>query len=326
MRRVLPTVAFTLTIFWCGIATAQTATVAKNVNLRADPSTNNPPIRLLAAGERVTLMAPTPTDGFYHVRSSDGTEGWTWSKNVRVTATPSAAAGAPAGHPVFTTLEACPPQGTEPADSPHGLFNEAKRHTPTGTTPAVLTFDDFRALEQQAESRVASGKGSNLSAADRAKIQHLTIHGQQVGEGDLVAVVGFVIGSPHANTGESVNCGLKNSANNDFHIPFGRAAHQSPYEGLVVEMIPQHRPTAWTLAKLKALSTSGQEVMAVGQLFFDNEHEVNATPPPAGQTDKTGNPPRFALWEVHPITAFMICQRSDNACDPNQPSQWKPLQ
>ena len=46
------------------------------VFLRADPSTANPPISTLRKGARVTLLEVSPTDGFYHVKTLRGKEGW----------------------------------------------------------------------------------------------------------------------------------------------------------------------------------------------------------------------------------------------------------
>jgi uncharacterized protein YraI len=61
---------------------AQEATVARDVNLRSDPSTTNSRIELLKPGSTVTLLDSTPQSGFYHVKAADGKEGWVWSKNI----------------------------------------------------------------------------------------------------------------------------------------------------------------------------------------------------------------------------------------------------
>ena len=65
---------------------AQQAEVTRNVNLRADPSADNPPIRLLMPPEQVQLLEPGKTSGYYHVRTGQAEEGWIWAKNVHVTA------------------------------------------------------------------------------------------------------------------------------------------------------------------------------------------------------------------------------------------------
>src|SRR5664280_3594064 len=65
---------------------AQQVEVTRNVNLRADPSADHPPIRLLTPPERVQLLEPSKPSDYYHVRTSQAEEGWIWAKNVQVTA------------------------------------------------------------------------------------------------------------------------------------------------------------------------------------------------------------------------------------------------
>jgi uncharacterized protein YraI len=66
------------------LSSAQEATANHGVNLRSDPSTKNPPIGHLNAGETVTLLSETPKASFYHVKTSDGTEGWVGKKYLTV--------------------------------------------------------------------------------------------------------------------------------------------------------------------------------------------------------------------------------------------------
>jgi uncharacterized protein YgiM (DUF1202 family) len=62
------------------LSSAQEATANRGVNLRSDPSTKHPPIGHLNAGETVTLLSETPNASFYHVKTSDGTEGLGWEE------------------------------------------------------------------------------------------------------------------------------------------------------------------------------------------------------------------------------------------------------
>lgn len=76
-----------------GAGSAQTVTVVRNVNLRPDPSSEYPPIRLLTPSDApLTLLDPTPESGYYHVALSTGdTTGYVWSRYVRVAVSPTAA-------------------------------------------------------------------------------------------------------------------------------------------------------------------------------------------------------------------------------------------
>ncbi len=210
-------------------------------------------------------------------------------------------------------LDACPITGCAGADDPdEQLVNQTKRHLPAATTPKILTLNDFTTLQNQADSTV--GERQPLDASARARLQNILVSsGQTVSEGDLVQVEGFLVGKPHPNTGESVNCNLSGSANNDFHIPFADDPEKSAFEGIVVEMIPQNRPPAWTTKNLIKVETARLKVRVTGQLMYDNMHEVN------GNQDEplAGQPPRFSLFEVHPIVTFSVCQQADGACGPN---------
>jgi hypothetical protein len=44
--------------------------------MRSDPSTSNAPIATLRKGQTITVIEPEPTDGFYHVKTARGKEGW----------------------------------------------------------------------------------------------------------------------------------------------------------------------------------------------------------------------------------------------------------
>jgi hypothetical protein len=75
-----------LVVFCAFASLAQQATVTRNVNLRGDPSTTNPPIGLMHPRSILTLLDSTPQNGFYHVKAADGHEGWAWSKNISLAA------------------------------------------------------------------------------------------------------------------------------------------------------------------------------------------------------------------------------------------------
>src|SRR4051812_26098186 len=71
-------------------AFAQEAVVRRaTTNLRADPSTSEPPEAVLHSGDKLTLLDPTPEHGYYQVRTGDGKDGWVFSKNIKIIASPS---------------------------------------------------------------------------------------------------------------------------------------------------------------------------------------------------------------------------------------------
>jgi hypothetical protein len=347
-KSILIAVAFLLMCVQ-GFAQKQ-VTVTHNVNLRPNPSTQEAPIAVVSKGSQVTLLESAATKGFKHVRTSDGKEGWISATSISAGGQglkaasgkgqrhklvrkpqqqeiePLPATGnntimaARASHACAQDLASCSENGCSPADSTHAIANQHKRATPSGSgAGTVLTFDDFAALQQQADDLV--GEGKELSADDRAKLSGMTVSGGSVAEGDLVSVVGYLVGTPHPNTGESVNCNLRGVDNNDFHIPISSDPANSDFQGIVVEMIPQNRPAEWNIANLTQVENNQQLVMISGGLFYDNLHHVNSD----ASHPKGGQPHRFSLFEVHPITQFMVCTKQDNSCDPTQPGDWVAL-
>jgi hypothetical protein len=66
------------------LAFDQVAVVQRNVNLRSDPSTSSEPIALLKPPARLTLLGADNQNGYYHVRTADGREGWVYGRNVSI--------------------------------------------------------------------------------------------------------------------------------------------------------------------------------------------------------------------------------------------------
>ena len=84
MRPTCCVLATLLALAWVNAA-AQTVTVARNVNLRPDPSNEYPPIRLLTPAEPpLTLVDAAPESGYYRVATSTGDTGYVWSRYVRI--------------------------------------------------------------------------------------------------------------------------------------------------------------------------------------------------------------------------------------------------
>ncbi len=222
--------------------------------------------------------------------------------------------------PKAVNLAACPTWGSENRGSSRGALNEVKHHIPSGASPTMLAFGDMTVLQQQADALVKSGKDAKVSTKARAKLQALQIPSGRIGEGDLVSMIGFVVGRPSVNPGESANCYLTGASNNDFEFTIAAAADATPYEGIIGEMIPQNRPKTWTLARLKKLETDRRQVMVVGQLMFDTRHLPN---PKRGTNHES---PRMSTWEIHPVTEFLVCQQAGGGCDPRRGDQWQPLE
>lgn len=220
----------------------------------------------------------------------------------------------------FKTLAACPKIGCSKPGSPLAVTNSQKRKTTIHGSPSEIGFSELRNLQAGVEAKFANGpiviNGAKISSYHNLKAapRKIVLSGLQAGGGifserDFVELFGFIAVTklaPHPNTGETVNCKLKDEPSNDLHINITPAKNGDETEGVVAEMIPQNpnrKNQAWSLAKLKKLQAQQLPVRVQGRLFFDSEHKPN--------TKKTGtaggNPRRFSLWEVHPISAFFVC-------------------
>lgn len=217
------------------------------------------------------------------------------------------------------TLNACTtkkPTGCSSADSAKGVVNKLKRTIPEPGTATTVTFDTFSQLQAAAVDLV--DQSVDIDPADREKIKEIETSDGKLGEGSRVRLVAFLSeGKPHANTGESVNCNLKGEPNNDLHISVAETKNASEFDGIVVERIPQDRPANWTAKNLAKLR--GKVLLIEGALFYDNAHFVNSDKNnPLG-----GQPKRFSLWEIHPITSLKVCKKAAvSQCDPAKDSDW----
>lgn len=299
-------------------------TVLRATRVHRKPSAREPVIGRLLESATVRILSPEKRRGFWRVILDRGRQGYVSASDLAVEPSGMGAAPTASGRtpPCPSTLGDCKAHGCAEPDEKRGLFNIAKNHVPSGTRSITLSFPDFRALQRQADAVV--DQGTELSQEQRDSLQGFTVTNGRAGEGKLVKLTGFIAqgADPHANTGESVNCRLTTPANNDFHVTIALRSTHTEFQGIVVEMIPHDRPAEWSLAKLRKIKRNSLLVMVVGGLFYDNDHVVNSDP-----TDSlTGEPKRFSLWEIHPITQFFVCQRARNACSPRTPSQWTRLE
>ncbi len=236
------------------------------------------------------------------------------------------AKGGASGGCGVTDIGSCPSFGCGKTE-PDKLLNQRKRTVPPSGTAVSLSLDDFAALQQAADrlfalQHIPKAQLKELTAQERDLLRHLKVGSAHVSEGDFVQVSGYMIGLPQrpkAEGAESVNCNLKDDGthkNNDFHIPLARKPSDTEYEGVVVEMIPQRRPPVWKIDTIRGLAQQQRPVLVRGQLLYDNKHLVNKDP-----TADNGQPKRFSLWEVHPVTEFYVCRK--DSCDAANLDEWE---
>ena len=278
-------------------------TTNKKTTLKAAPNAQAAAARTVDANMDLRWVMGDRKGKYVRVMIPRGASGWVLEADVNKVAEADLASIAleASAQPCVTpeSLSACTttkPTGCSPAGSAHGKVNELKRTVPPEGTPTTLTIETFSQLQSVSVESV--DQGVEIPPAERDKIMSIETAEGTVGEGSRVRLVAFLSeGTPHANTGESVNCNLKGEANNDIHISVTEAKNGSEFEGIVVEMMPQDRPANWTSSKLETLR--GKVLLIEGGLFYDNLHFANGD----ARNPMKGQPKRFSLWEIHPVTS-----------------------
>jgi hypothetical protein len=299
-------------------------TTNKKTALKLAPNAQSPAATMVDANTDLRWVSGDQDGKYVRVMVPKGPVGWVLTADVRKVAEADMASIAleAQAQPCVSpqTLNACTrnkPAGCSPADSAHGVLNELKRKAPEPGTPITVTFDTFSQLQTAAVELV--DQGVDIPPDDRQKIKQIPTAEGSLGEGSRVRLVAFLSeGTPHPNTGESVNCNLKTEANNDIHISITAKKNGSEFDGIVVEMIPQDRPDNWTADNVETLR--GEVLLIEGALLYDNLHVVNAD----ANNPLGGQPKRFSLWEIHPIASVKVCRKTTiSECDPDQASDWK---
>ena len=299
-------------------------TTNKKTALKTAPTAQAPAATLVDANTDLRWIRGDQKGKYVRVMVPKGPSGWVLAADVKKVSAPDLSSIALEGQaqPCVSplTVNACTtkkPTGCAAEGSAHGLVNQLKRTAPPEGKAVTLTFDTFSQLQSAAVDLV--DEGVPIEPADRDKIKSIATTEGTVGEGSRVRLVAFLSeGSPHANTGESVNCNLKSEAKNDIHISVTETKDGSEFEGIVVEAIPQNRPANWTSSNIEGLR--GKVLLFEGGLFYDNMHFINRDE----NHPLSGQPKRFSLWEIHPIASVKVCKKAKvSQCDPDRASDWK---
>ncbi|HKH44718.1 MAG TPA: hypothetical protein VKM72_08650 [Thermoanaerobaculia bacterium] len=202
--------------------------------------------------------------------------------------------------------------GDSPGSSPeHQEQNRRKNNLCATDSLKDITVEDLVDLQEKVD---ASGlKYDREHLPDNRSVL------EDLGEGEVVRIVGLIQMARFSNkkTGESVNCHKKETSN-DIHIELVGELGQTECEGFTAEIIPHHRPGAWTPGDLTA---PFRPVRLTGQLFFDASHH------PCENGHTTDGPARATEWEIHPVYNVEICKNKTVAkCPINDDSVWRRLE
>jgi hypothetical protein len=284
------------------------AILTHNATLRSDPSSAHPPILTLKAKEDIELLSTTVTHGYYHVRTSEGQEGWIYGRSLQIasdnvapssgtassstSASTTTASGAVSSavpgdwdkpDPNHTQYEgvdgACGPNG----DGGDSTTNLRKNRTDVPASYHQVSWKAFQALPYP-----TAGRSLDQWTADQLAVI-------QPYEGIPVIVVGY-LDAIKIEGAESTNCHFTNSEEVDWHMPLVEHSLDQEATSIVVETTPRVRQThpKWTQGSLAAWVKSDQPVRISGWSLLDPEHRAHL-----GKY-------RSTLWEIHPITKIEV--------------------
>lgn len=224
------------------------------------------------------------------------------------------------GRPCATALARCPPRGCAEPRTPEAAANTVRRTVRHATPRATLSIDDFEPLQVAAEHMFRQGFA--IPAEQRVQLRHLYRHrGVVIGEGTIVRVQAYIVGTPYMRPADSANCNLPGTANDNIRLHLAAHPSDTTYESVIAEIIPAYRLPGWTLARLRKLERDERLLMVVGQLFYDSKRLVNHSP----EAGLVNHPARRSLWELHPVTEVLICTSSGNDCRPEDAHVWQRL-
>jgi hypothetical protein len=212
---------------------------------------------------------------------------------------PNFSAASRPSNPCAADLEHCPNVGCGGGDI---LLNPKKNILAIPSSYEVITFDDFRHLQEESPTTWVEGQS-------RAEVE-------QLGEGNPVMLTGYLYGA-HSGSPETCNCRLSGEENNDYHLNILENDIDPQTASIVVEMMPKFRKGKpdWSLATLNGLPPAPNKtrplVRVSGYLLFDSEHVLRS----GGE--------RATIWEIHPVVKMEVC--SGGGCQPNTNDGWREI-
>lgn len=218
-----------------------------------------------------------------------------------------------------------PCRQTTPADTPAEMANVVRRRSNIAPPKMELSFHQIEILQDQTDR---SGVLQGIAIPKRDSVlKRFALDDKKppltAGEGDVVAVKGFLVGTPHVSRPADFDpCKEFGYANNDYLLNLGEFAGDTEYDTIVAVMTPHTRNAAWDLERLRSIARSGTMVRISGQLFYDSKHRVNRDP----VHELDGQPRRLSLWEIHPVSAIEVCRMKQQSDCRSPGATFEPLE
>ena len=272
-------------------------------------------ILLLKPPDRLKLLEPDQTNGYFHVETADIEEGWVWAHNVKVV--PPLPEGPPP--PSDTVAAAIDTGWSKPAPN-QTSFSDAVHAQPCGPTGdgadvdtnsrknrTDTPVDGFHDVEFGALTVLPMVVGAPLKRNLWTQAQKNVLAPD---EGVAVREVGYLVAikveDKHRSAhGESTNCHWTESNEVDWHMALVVSAGQGEKDSVVVETTPRIRRDhpKWTPERLNPWLNSTKSVRISGWVMYDPDH-----PDHLGKFRQT-------LWEVHPVMRIEVLENDGQWVD-----------
>jgi hypothetical protein len=297
-----------LVIFTSTLVFASQGTISRPSNLRSTPSTTKKPVAKLAISDQVEILDATPQNGYYHVETENGVEGWVWGKALRLkeeedkvltfegASQPAATISKTWEKPIpnKTTFKGvdgnCPWNGND--NDPDTFIRKNRTDIPS----------DYHDVQWAAIHDLPFPKDKPL----RKNWSPENLNAIQQFEGVPVRTIGYIVAlKPQSGNEEGTNCKFSKVSETDIHIAFVGQQGDGERDSVVVETTPRFLKShlRWTKAVLTPYLNQDIPVRISGWLMLDPDHRAHL------------NKYRHTLWEIHPITAIEVLDGT----------HWKPV-
>jgi hypothetical protein len=288
MKRLFRIVVFCLLVF--ALASSQTATVKRNVVLRAKASTSSKALDKLTPPATLTLINPAARNGFLHVQTEDGDKGWVWAKNVAVSDEEDAGEGVAVVED--DTIAKLLAAHTDAVGQPLIVNGE----NVCGALGTAGNDDKKKALNRN-KNRTDIPDGTAYVPVEWASLRDLPVnHSEDLPGAPVVMENIFLVHKVKPEGAESPNCGLTDPDEVDWHMYTSDTAGVDEInKAVIIETTARTRPLhKWHQSDLAKFVNKNVPLRISGWLLYDYEHVgVIGTQ-------------RASVWEIHPITKIEV--------------------
>jgi hypothetical protein len=300
-RRLLVFIGFTVL---ASTLLADEAIVRRNTHLRDAPSTTAKSLRVLLPEEEVDVLDSAQKDGFLHVQTEDGLQGWAYARYIREQA-PAGQLLPKAAEKEVAAATAIAEDWQKPAPVAGNFKLNGNTCGPTGSGDKRDRGTNLRKNRTDLPSSyhdvtwraIAELPYPQKAPKSREQFTPELLAGITKVEGAAVQTVGYIVAiKPQKSNSESCNCAWHGEDATDWHIALVEHPGDGEKTSIVVEPTPRIKikHPKWTKKNLEPWLNEDLPVRISGWLLLDPQHTNHL------------NKYRNTLWEIHPVTKIEV--------------------